>query len=104
MGEKVTHSGGVGTVEQVCWWLDFFRALRHPPSQQRLIVVQKGGGASPKRPRFTVQLVVGIADHFGSISVNAYTTLVNVWLQTDVFFAASSQRSTAEDQTILRCR
>lgn len=66
MAEGVAHAGGVGAVEQVCSWLDFFRARLDRAPQQGLVVTRKDvktRGAPPKCPRLAIQPVVGIANH-----------------------------------------
>ena len=50
MAEGITHAGGVGAVENVCWWLDFFRTrLDRAPLQGRVVVRKdvEAGGAAP---------------------------------------------------------
>src|SRR5450755_407654 len=66
MAKEVAHAGGTGAVEQICRWLNFFRTGLDGATQQSNIVVRKdveAGSTSPKRARFAVQPVVGIADH-----------------------------------------
>lgn len=66
MTEGIAHAGGIGTIEQVCRWLNFFGAGFDCAPQQGLVVIGKNmetRRAAAKRPWLRVELVIRVANH-----------------------------------------